>query len=123
MHSIYRLSDAQPDWLETDPSQPDYIKNKEQAEKIRPIMVNGEEFLDDTQASGAANFVAGTNVSIRTEGNKIIISSEGGQYELTEEDKEEIKKAILADFDISDIEGEFAEKVEKADQATTWNDF
>lgn len=29
MHSIYRLSDAQPDWSETDPSQPDYIKKSE----------------------------------------------------------------------------------------------
>jgi hypothetical protein len=29
MRSIYRMSDAQPDWTQDDPSQPDYIKNKE----------------------------------------------------------------------------------------------
>ena len=98
MHSIYRLSDAQPDWSENDPSQPDYIKNKTEIE-------------------------AGENVSIRREGNKIIISALGGEYVLTDKDKEEISKLILADFDISDLENEFAEKVEKIEESTTWIDF
>ena len=79
MHSIYRLSDAQPDWAQDDPSQPDYIKNKELVEKFRPILVNGTVFLDETHASGSVNFVAGNNISIKTDGNKIIISSKGGE--------------------------------------------
>lgn len=79
MHSIYRLSDAQPDWAQNDPSQPDYIKNKELVEKFRPILVNGTIFLDETHSSGSVNFVAGNNISIKTDGNKIIISSKGGE--------------------------------------------
>lgn len=98
MHSIYRLSDAQPDWNENDPSQPDYIKNKTEIE-------------------------AGDNISIRREGNKVIISALGGDYVLTDKDKEEIVQLILADFDISDIEGEFAEKVDKIEESTTWTEF
>lgn len=74
-YSIYRLSDPQPDWTETDPSQPDYIKNKEQAEKFRPIQVNGVDVLDDTYESGKVNFVSGNNVTLKAEGNKIIISA------------------------------------------------
>lgn len=98
MHSIYRVSDAQPDWNENDPSQPDYIKNKTEIE-------------------------AGENVSIRREGNKVIISALGGDYVLTEQDKADIVELILADFDISDIEGEFAEKVDKIEESTTWTEF
>lgn len=98
MHSIYRLSDAQPDWAETDPSQPDYIKNK-------------------------LEFIAGDNITIRVEDNKIIISAQGGEYVLTDKDKKEIVQLILADFDISDIEGEFAEKVDKIEESTTWTEF
>mgnify|MGYP003299768611 FL=1 len=41
MSSIYRMSDAPPNWAQDDPTQPDYIKNKEEAEKLRPIYVNG----------------------------------------------------------------------------------
>lgn len=75
MRSIYRMSDAQPDWAQDDPSQPDYIKNKEQAERFRPISVNGQEVLDDTYASGGVNLVGGNNVTIKTDGNSIIISA------------------------------------------------
>ena len=51
MRSIYRMSDAQPDWAQDDPSQPDYIKNKEYAERFRPISVNGQEVLADTSTA------------------------------------------------------------------------
>lgn len=78
MHSIYRISDAQPDWAEQDPSQPDYIKNKQMAERFRPILVNGELFLGEDLDSGAVNFVAGVNVNIRTEKNNIVISATSG---------------------------------------------
>lgn len=98
MHSIYRLSDAQPDWSETDPSQPDYIKNK-------------------------LELIAGDNITIRTENNKVIISAQGGDYVLTEEDKAEIVAMVLEDFDISDIEGKFAEKLRQLENAMTWGDF
>lgn len=98
MHSIYRLSDAQPDWAENDPSQPDYIKNK-------------------------LEFIAGDNITIRVEDNKVIISAQGGEYVLTEEDKTEIVAMVLEDFDINDIEGKFAEKLRQLENAMTWGAF
>ena len=76
--SIYRVSDAQPNWAQTDPSQPDYIKNRDLAQEVRPILVNGEEFLNNEVESGALNLVAGKNVMLATKDNTIIISSAGG---------------------------------------------
>ena len=81
MRSIYRVSDAQPNWAQDDPSQPDYIKNKELAEKFRPISVNGEEVLDDSYASGGVNLVGGNNISLKAVGNTITISARGGSGE------------------------------------------
>ena len=80
MKSIYRMSDPQPNWEQTDPSQPDYIKNKEGAQEVRPIKVNGEDFLSANVESGAVNLVAGRNITLSTEGNDVIISakSSGG---------------------------------------------
>ena len=78
MRSIYRMSDAQPNWAQDDPSQPDYIKNKESAEKFRPVSVNGEEVLDDSYASGGLNLVGGKNVTLNVEGNTITISAKSG---------------------------------------------
>lgn len=75
MRSIYRMSDAQPDWAETDPSQPDYIKNKELAERFRPVSVNGEEVLDDSYQSGNLNLVGGENVDISVKNGSIVISA------------------------------------------------
>lgn len=75
MRSIYRMSDAQPDWAETDPSQPDYIKNKELVERFRPVSVNGEEVLDDSYGSGNLNLVGGDNVDISVENGSIKISA------------------------------------------------
>lgn len=79
--SFYRMSDAPPNWAQDDASQPDYIANKELAEKLRPIYVEGEELLDDTHESGGLNFVGGKNVTLTTEGNSIIISAKGGSGE------------------------------------------
>ena len=64
MSSIYRMSDAPPNWSQNDPTQPDYIANKEMAEKLRPIYVNGEQILDDTHESGPLNLVEGENVRL-----------------------------------------------------------
>lgn len=75
MRSIYRMSDAQPDWAETDPSQPDYIKNKGLAERFRPVSVDGEEVLDDSYESGNLNLVGGDNVDISVENGSIKISA------------------------------------------------
>lgn len=75
MRSIYRMSDTQPDWAETDPSQPDYIKNKELAERFRPVSVDGEEVLDDSYESGNLNLVGGDNVDISVENGSIKISA------------------------------------------------
>ena len=82
--SIYRMSDAPPDWEQNDPSQPDYIANKELAEKFRPIYVNDELLLDSSYESGAITLIPGTNITISTQkntnGQAIIISAlgEGG---------------------------------------------
>lgn len=76
--SFYRVSDAPPDWAQQDASQPDYIANKDLAEKLRRILVNGVEVLDDSHESGPLNFVAGTNIVITAEGNTITFSSTGG---------------------------------------------
>lgn len=76
MTSIYRMSDAPPNWSQNDPTQPDYIKNKEEAEKLRPIYVNGEQILDDTHESGPLNLVEGDNVNLQVQGNNVIISAE-----------------------------------------------
>ena len=75
MKSIYRMSDSQANWAQTDPSQPDYIKNKEGAQEVRPIYVNGEEFLDANVESGPLNLVGGKNVTLSTDGNSIVISA------------------------------------------------
>lgn len=75
MSSIYRMSDAPPNWAQDDPTQPDYIKNKDQAEKLRPIYVNGQEILDDTHESGPLNLVSGRNVELFVENNNVIISA------------------------------------------------
>lgn len=76
--SIYRMSDPQPDWNQNDPSQPDYIKNRELAQEVRPIQVNGEDFLDSNPESGPINFEGGRNVVLTTEGNSIVINAAGG---------------------------------------------
>jgi hypothetical protein len=52
MMSIYRASDAPPDWLQEDPNHPGYIHNKPE-------------------------FVAGDNIEITQEGRSIIISAKG----------------------------------------------
>jgi hypothetical protein len=77
MSSIYRMSDAPPNWSQNDPTQPDYIKNKDEAEKLRPIYVNGEQMLDDTHESGPLNLIGGRNVSLAVDGNNLIISTKG----------------------------------------------
>lgn len=71
------MSDAQPDWAETDPSQPDYIKNKELAEKFRSVSVNGIEMLDESYTSGGINIAAGKNITLTTDGNTITVSARG----------------------------------------------
>lgn len=76
--SIYRVSDAQPNWAQTDPSQPDYIKNRDMAQEVRPIYINGELFLSSEPESGAVNLVAGKNITLTTKDNNIIIQSVGG---------------------------------------------
>lgn len=77
MSSIYRMSDAPPNWSQDDPTQPDYIKNKDEAEKLRPIYVNGEQMLNDTHESGPLNLIGGNNVKLSVDGNNLIISSTG----------------------------------------------
>ena len=79
MMSIYRMSDAQPDWSETDPSQPDYIANKDIAEKWRPVYVDGQLVLDSSRESGALCLLSGQNVLLQVmEDNSIKIHSSGG---------------------------------------------
>ena len=74
MSSIYRMSDAPPNWSQNDPTQPDYIANKELAEKLRPIYVNGNQFLDDSHESGVLDLVGGTGISIVIQDNKVVFN-------------------------------------------------
>lgn len=77
--SFYRMSDAPPNWAQEDPSQPDYIANRQLAEKLRPIYVNGALVLDDTHESGLLNLVGGSGVSIVVEGNNVIFETTEGE--------------------------------------------
>jgi hypothetical protein len=79
MSSIYRMSDAPPNWSQNDPTQPDYIANKDLAEKLRPIYVNGALVLDDTHESGLLNLVGGNGISIVVEGNDVIFETTEGE--------------------------------------------
>lgn len=79
MSSIYRMSDAPPNWSQNDPTQPDYIANKDLAEKLRPIYVNGVQVLDDTHESGLLDLVGGSGISIVVEGNRVIFNSTGSE--------------------------------------------
>ena len=69
------MSDAPPDWAQEDASQPDYIANKDLAEKLRPILVNGKLVLDDTHESGPLELVNGRGVSLVVDGNRVIINT------------------------------------------------
>lgn len=65
----------QPDWAQSDPTELDYIKNKDIAEELRPIIVDGTEFLGKERSSGPVEFVSGDNVNLKTEENKVIIEA------------------------------------------------
>ena len=61
--SFYRMSDAPPDWTQNDPSQPDYIAGREQAEL--PVLVDGEEFTQETEGYvEPLEFRSGDNVKL-----------------------------------------------------------
>lgn len=66
-----------PDWAQDNPNAPDYIKNKDIAEELRPVFVNGKEFLGKARSTGAIDLVAGDNIALKTDGNSIIISVTG----------------------------------------------
>ena len=76
--SIYRISDPQPDLDQDDPSQPDYVKGRENLQEVRAVQVNGEEFLDTNPESGPLNLKAGANVYLQAEGNTVTITAIGG---------------------------------------------
>lgn len=81
MKSIYRLSDAQPNWDQEDPSQPDYIKNKDEAEQLRPVYVDGVLVLNESRDSGPLNFISGDNVLLTLKSGAIVVSANpGGTY-------------------------------------------
>ena len=71
------FSPVTPDWAQDNPMAPDYIKNKEIAEELRPVFVNGEEFLGKARDTGPLNLVAGDNTTLKTDGNSVIISVTG----------------------------------------------
>ena len=74
-HNVQYFSAPQADWKQEDPTKPDFIKNKEEAEKVRPININGVEVLSDDRESGALNLVSGENITLSMNGNSIIISA------------------------------------------------
>lgn len=73
--SFYRMSDAPPDWSQNDPSQPNYIANRDMAEKLRPIYVDSVLVLDDTHESGPLNFISGEGIALTVNGNNVSINS------------------------------------------------
>lgn len=77
MKSIYRMSDPQPDWEQVDPSQPDYIKNKEGAQEVRAIYINGVEILSNSSINIPLNLIAGENIELITNENNVIINAKG----------------------------------------------
>ena len=76
--SIYRISDPQPNLDQDDPSQPDYVKGRDNLQEVRAVQVNGEEFLDTNPESGPLNLKAGSNVYLSAEGNTVTITAIGG---------------------------------------------
>ena len=56
--NVYYITKDQSDWGQTDETAPDYIKNKEIAEELRPVIVNGVEVLGKERASGPIEFVS-----------------------------------------------------------------
>lgn len=123
--SFYRMSDAPPDWAQDDASQPDYIANKDLAEKLRRVFVNGIEMLDDTHESGPINFVAGPNVGLIVDGNSIILSSlatgEGGDAQaFIDMVKAEYDRAVAAEQELNKKIDEIAQNPSAGTQAD-WN--
>lgn len=76
--SFTMISPQQPDWSETNPQSPAFIKNKEIAEQYRPITVNGEEFLSEKRESGALNLAQGDGISLEVRGDTLVVSATGG---------------------------------------------
>ena len=113
MKSIYRMSDPQPDWNQTDSSQPDYIKNKEGAQEVRPIYVNGEEVLSANVSSGPLNLVAGRNVTIAAEGNDVIIAAKSGGGEGGSCDCPELIEGECIDIIDDEVRGQRTIALEK----------
>lgn len=82
LQNVQQVASIQPDWCQTDDSKPDFIKNKHVAEQLRPIFVNGQEFLDENRESGKVDIVAGKDIVLLTEGDKLIIANNSPPYSL-----------------------------------------
>jgi hypothetical protein len=48
---------------------------------LRPISINGANFLDNTVQSGGLDFVAGRNIDLAVRGNSIVINSTASEGE------------------------------------------
>lgn len=79
------MSDAPPNWAQDDPSQPDYIANRDKAEL--QILVNGEEFTQtDEGVVEPLQLKAGSNIQLEktveklggVDVNTITINATGG---------------------------------------------
>lgn len=65
-----------PDWAQTNPSDPGYIKNKDIAERYRPILINGKEFLSHDRESGPLNIVGLDGILVSHKDGALCISGD-----------------------------------------------
>ena len=98
------LPGPQADWAQTDETAPDFIKNKDIAEQLRPILVNGKVFLSEKRSSGHVNIVAGKNITFITKENELLIESSDTLYDLPPAMADRLGGIKSA----KDIEGEIA---------------
>lgn len=97
------LPSPQSDWAQTNETAPDFIKNKDIAEQLRPILVNGKVFLSEKRSSGHINIVAGKNIAFITKENELLIES-NTSYDLPPATADRLGGIKSAE----DIEGEIA---------------
>lgn len=105
MQSIQQVASIQPDWAQEDDKKPDYIKNKEIAEQVRPISIDGQEFLSEDRNSGVLNIIGTNGVLVSANNGSLCISGPGPNPEL-EICCETIKKVYNQEY-LTNEKGEY----------------
>lgn len=116
------MSDAPPNWAQDDPSQPDYIANRDKAEL--QILVNGEEFTQTNEGVvEPLQFRAGSNISLEktvenfdgTDINTITISAVDIEEGVTGIQVDNLELTGKVSFKAGQGAHVFAEKLENGD--------